>query len=515
MAESPVTGGIANWITRRAERSPNQIALIDAETDVHVSYVDLLQRITDTAVELKDSGVRRGDRVVMVMDNSIEFVEYLFATAALGAIVVPVNFRLAAPEIAYILDDCRPEIVVHSDRLTELTASALKSATIDVRTIMNADTAGTVDRRNPGARLEFEHVGDDDVCMLMYTSGTTGRPKGAMITHGHLRWNAINMAMVHGGLNSDDVTVTVAPLFHIGALGLLTTPLLYIGGCVVLEKSFSPSAHLATIAKYKATVGFLVPAMWAALSRVEDFDDHDVSSVRFVMSGGAPCPLPVIRFYQSKGWSFLEGFGMTEFGPSALLLDNDHILSHAGTVGRPFLHTEISVVDENDAPVPSGAIGELVLRGPTTFAGYWGLPEASREALRGGWFHSGDLARIDEDGFVTLVDRKKDMIISGGENVYPIEVEQALFEHPAVADVAVIGVPDARWGESVTAVVVLRPDENADEQGLIEFSRTRIAHFKAPKHVVFVEELPRNATGKLLKRTLREQYAGTAEAVTR
>ncbi|AII10829.1 O-succinylbenzoate--CoA ligase (plasmid) [Rhodococcus opacus] len=506
-------GGIADWITRRAERAPDHLALIDADSDARVSYLELHQHIADTAAALRTLGVRRGDRVVMVMDNSIEFLTYLFATAALGAVAVPVNFRLAAPEIAYILEDSRPEAVVHSDRLTELTASAVATASTDVRTIVNADAPSDVvaDRSAPA----FERVDDDDVCLIMYTSGTTGHPKGAMITHGHLRWNAINMVMVGGGLSSNDITVTVAPLFHIGALGLLTTPLLYVGGTVVLQKTFSPAGTLAAMAKYRATVGFLVPAMWAALSQVENFVDYDVSAVRFVMSGGAPCPLPVIRFYQAKGWAFLEGFGMTEFGPSALLLDNDHIVSHAGTVGRPFLHTDVAVVDDDDRPVLPGEVGELILRGPTTFAGYWGLPEQSEAALRGGWFHSGDLARIAEDGFVTLVDRKKDMIISGGENVYPIEVEQALYTHPAIADVAVIGVPDHKWGEAVTAVVVLRPDAVADAGELIEFTRSRIAHFKSPKRVVFTDELPRNATGKLLKRALREKYTGTAEAVTR
>lgn len=511
MSETP-KGGIADWITRRSERSPDHLALVDADAGTHVTYRQFRQRIADTAAHLKALGVRRGDRVVLVMDNSIEFLDYLFATAGIGAITVPVNFRLAPPEIAYILDDSRPQVVVHTDRLGELTTSAVAAASTEIRTVVNADTT---DLPTHGEDSAFERVVDDDVCMIMYTSGTTGHPKGAMITHGHLRWNAINMVTVGGGLSSDDVTVTVAPLFHIGALGLLTTPLLYVGGTVVLQKSFSPSGTLAAMAEYRATVGFLVPAMWAALSQVENFDVHDVSAVRFVLSGGAPCPLPVIHFYQAKGWAFLEGFGMTEFGPSGLLLDNDHIVSHAGTVGRPFLHTDVAVVDDNDRPVPAGQVGELVLSGPTTFAGYWGLPEQSEAALRGGWFHSGDLARIDEDGFVTLVDRKKDMIISGGENVYPIEVEQALYTHPAVADVAVIGVPDPTWGEAVTAVIVLRQDTSAEETELIEFSRTRIAHFKAPKRVVFVEELPRNATGKLLKRTLREQYTGFSEAVTR
>ncbi|HEY5856955.1 MAG TPA: long-chain fatty acid--CoA ligase [Aldersonia sp.] len=507
-----MTGGVADWIVRRAVRCPERVAIVDAATGASATYAEMHRTMLATAAGLRGLGVRRGDRVAMVLDNSPEFVEYLFATAALGAIAVPVNFRLSAPEVAYIIDDAQPQVVVYGSRLAELARDAVAQATTPPPHVVDVDA--TPVRADSDAGF-VEPVSEDDVFLIMYTSGTTGRPKGAMITHGHMRWNAFNMVMVDGGLNSRDVTLSVAPLFHIGALGLLTMPLLYVGGTVVLRRTFSPPETLADFEKHKVTVCFLVPAMWSALSQVADFDRFDVSAMRFVMSGGAPTPLPVIRFFQDKGWAFLEGFGMTEFGPGTLLLDNDHIVSHAGTVGRPFTHTDIAIVDQYDQQVPAGDVGELVLRGPTTFAGYWGLPAATAEAKRGGWFHSGDLARVDDDGFVTIVDRKKDMIISGGENIYPAEVEHVLYEHPAVADVAVIGAPDEKWGETLVAVVVVGSESAVTEAELIEFSRARIAHFKVPKQIRFVEALPRNATGKLLKRALREQYTGHAEAVTR
>jgi fatty-acyl-CoA synthase len=248
---------------------------------------------------------------------------------------------------------------------------------------------------------------------------------------------------------------------------------------------------------------------------VSDFDSHDLSSARWALCGGAPSPLPLLEFYQQRGWRFLEGFGMTETSSSVLLLDHEFVVSHAGSVGRPFMHTDVRIVDSEDHDVAVGEVGELVIRGPNLFTGYWGRPVETAEAMRGGWFHSGDLARADADGFVTLVDRKKDMIISGGENVYPIEVEQALFRHPDIADVAVIGVPDAQWGETVLAVVVAAAGADLDPDAVIAHARERIAHFKCPRRVEFVDELPRNATGKILKRTLRQRYTGTEDALHR
>jgi fatty-acyl-CoA synthase len=259
----------------------------------------------------------------------------------------------------------------------------------------------------------------------------------------------------------------------------------------------------------------MVPAMWAALSEAPDFDRHDLSCIQFVLCGGAPCPIPVIEFYRGHGWSFLEGFGMTEASPNTLLLDGEFVISHAGSVGRPFMHVDVRIVDGEDHDVAIGQVGELVLRGPNLFAGYWGLPAETAEAMRGGWFHTGDLGRADQDGFVTLVDRKKDMIISGGENVYPIEVEQVLFRHPGVADVAVIGAPDERWGETVVAVVVAVSGARPDGDELIAHSRENLAHFKCPRRVEFVAELPRTATGKVLKRELRRLYTGSDTTVHR
>jgi fatty-acyl-CoA synthase len=519
-----MNGGIGDWIVRRADRKPGAIALVDGDTGRELSYRQLEQSVGELAAALYDLGLRRGDRVAFLMQNSPEFVETLFAAMNLGAVVVPMNFRLGAGEIAYLLADSGATILVVADRFRDLAAGALEHGGHGVRHVIAESDGAAVGelptmalpdlRGGPGRRPD-PMTRSEDLCVIMYTSGTTGRPKGAMLTHGNMQWNAINMATVGTGLSGSTVTVAVAPMFHIGALGLSVLPILYAGGTVITVRAFDPERTLRLIAERRVTTQFMVPAMWSSLSQVPDFDSHDVSSMQYVLCGGAPCPLPVIEFYQRRGWQFLEGFGMTEASPNTLLLDAEFVVSHAGSVGRPFMHVDVRLVDEEDHDVAVGEVGELVLRGPNIFAGYWGLPVETAEAMRGGWFHTGDLGRADEDGFITLVDRKKDMIISGGENVYPIEVEQVLYRHPDVGDVAVIGVPDDRWGETVVAVVVPAEGAASDADELIGYTRERIAHFKCPRRVEFVDELPRTATGKVLKRELRQQLVGSEASVHR
>jgi fatty-acyl-CoA synthase len=519
-----VNGGIGDWIVRRAARKPEATALIDGDTGRALTYRELERSVAELTASLYRLGLRRGDRVALLMENCPELVEVLFAAADLGAVVVPVNFRLGVGEIAYLLADSGASLLVVSDRFRESAAAALRPGQHGVRQVITETGGGGFDalptsalpalRGGPG-RGPDPLTRAEDICVIMYTSGTTGRPKGAMLTHGNMQWNAINMATIGTGLSGSTVTMAVAPMFHIGALGLSVLPILYAGGTVVTVRAFEPAAALELLAEYRVTTQFMVPAMWAALAAVPNFAAHDGSAMQYVLCGGAPCPLPVIEFYQRHGWTFLEGFGMTEASPNTLLLDADFVVSRAGSVGRPFMHVDVRIVDAEDHDVRPGEVGELVLRGPNIFAGYWGLPAETAEAMRGGWFHTGDLGRADADGFVTLVDRKKDMIITGGENVYPIEVEQVLYRHPAVADVAVIGAPDERWGETVVAVVVPAAGSSPDGAELVRYAREQIAHFKCPRRVDFVEELPRTATGKVLKRELRQRYAGSDRTVHR
>jgi fatty-acyl-CoA synthase len=510
--------GIGAWVARRAERSPDAVALVDGPTRARTSYAELDEHVGARADRLAALGVGHGDRVALLGENSPAYLEWLFAAARLGAITVPVNMRLAAPEVAYVLADSGAGVLVRSTVFAPLADAAcgeLDEAPVLVELGEAPDGPG---RREPepGAGRGAEP------CVIMYTSGTTGRPKGAVLTHDNMLWNAVNMLSAGPGIASTDVTIAAAPLFHIGALGLSALPLLYAGGTVVVVPAFDPAGFLDLLAAEGVTTQFLVPSMWAALTRVPDLGDRSFPALRWAISGGAPCPVTVIERFLGLGWTFTEGFGMTELSPSALFLETADVVTHAGSVGRPFLHVDARLVDEAGAEVGVGEVGELVLRGPTVFAGYWNRPEETAEAFRDSgqhadrWFHSGDLGVRDEHGFITLVDRKKDMIITGGENVYPVEVEQVLHRHPGVADVAVVGVGDPQWGESVLAVVVpADPDAPPAADDVIAFAREHIAHFKAPRRVEVVGELPRNATGKLLKRTLREQFAGSAAAVSR
>jgi acyl-CoA synthetase (AMP-forming)/AMP-acid ligase II len=515
-----VIAGIGHWITRRAFYSGDHIAIVDGQR--RISYAEFDRRTDKLASALRHRGLRQGDRVATLQYNSAEFLELLFAAAKLGAIFLPINYRLAAPEIAYLLADSGADVFVWSDSLSQLARDALRGEGVRVRlgvTVGGTPSAHDVEYEtlleSGESRALGMRVAGSDVAMLMYTSGTTGRPKGVMLTHDNLMWNAFNYLNASRPLRATDRTVTVAPMFHIGALGVPTLPLLYVGGTATVLPSFDAAPTLAAMADERVTVQFLLPVMWTALMAVPGFETYDLTSLELAVTGGSPCPLPVLEYFQDKGVPFQEGFGMTETAPGATLLDADRIAEKRGSVGRPLFYTQIRIVDENDREVPSGEVGELVVRGPNVFAGYWGLPESTAEAFRGGWFHTGDLGRVDDEGFITLVDRKKDMIISGGENVYPIEVEQVLWRHHAVREVAVVGVPHSKWGETPIAVVAVEDGAGVGSDELIAFARERLAHFKCPTRVEYVAELPRNATGKVLKRELRVQFGGDASAVHR
>ncbi|MDD7965817.1 acyl-CoA synthetase [Actinomycetospora lemnae] len=498
-------GGIADWVARRALRRPGATALVDVATGARHTYAALDARVSARAAALAARGVDVGDRVALLGENSGAYLEWLFGAARIGAVAVPVNHRLAPAEVAHVLGDSGATVLVRSTTFAALAEGAIAALDGPAPAIVEL-----ADEPGDGTVDAYPAAGDDP-CVIMYTSGTTGVPKGAVLTHDNMLWNAVNMVTAGPGIGSTDVTIAAAPLFHIGALGLSALPLLYAGGTVVVVPSFDPAAFAALMADEGVTTQFLVPAMWAALTRLPSLPPQP--SLRWAISGGAPCPVTVIEHFTARGWTFTEGFGMTELSPAALFLDAADVLAHAGSVGRPFMHVDARLVSETGDEVGVGEVGELVLRGPTVFAGYWNRPEATAEVLRDGWFHSGDLGVRDAEGFVTLVDRKKDMIITGGENVYPVEVEQVLHRHPAIADVAVVGIGDATWGETVLAVVVA--DGELDRDEVIAWTRERIAHFKAPRRVEVVDELPRNATGKLLKRVLRERFAGHAEAVAR
>ncbi|MEV5973374.1 long-chain fatty acid--CoA ligase [Streptomyces sp. NPDC051921] len=495
--------GLGSWPARRARKTPHRTALIHGSDTV--TYGELHERTTRLAHALRAAGVRRGDRVAYLGPNHPAFLEGLFAAGILGAVFVPLNTRLAAPEIAYQLTDSGSGVLLHSP---ELRASAVESGV--ARTVVEVGGAAYEELLAGASTAPIdEAVSPDDVCVIMYTSGTTGRPKGAMLTHGNIVWNAVNVLVDHD-LVADETALVSAPLFHTGGLNMLALPVLLKGGTCVLVPSFEPGGTLDLIERHGVTFMFGVPTMFDLVARHPRWGSADLSSLRLLNCGGAPVPSTLIAAYQERGLTFCQGYGMTEASPGALFLDAEHALAKAGSAGVPHFFTDVRVVRPDLTPAAVGEPGEVLVSGPNVMAGYWGLPEETAAAFVDGWFRSGDAARVDADGHVTIVDRFKDMIISGGENVYPAEVEDALLAHPDVAECAVIGVPDEKWGEVARAVVVVRDGSAPDPAGILASLGGRLAKYKIPKSVVLVDALPRTASGKLLKHQLRARY-GTSD----
>ncbi len=498
--------GIGSWLTKHGERIGDKLALV--YKDRRLTYHQLNQRVNALAHGLVQLGVRKGDRVAALLLNGNELMEGMFACAKLGAIFVPINFRLSPEEVAYILNDASSRVFLYSAPFRQTALAASRNARQQL--LVHVGDAPAEDEVHYEALIDDHStdepdcdVGLEDVHMMMYTSGTTGRPKGTLLTHANTQWNAVN-ALIELSISKSDSTLSVAPLFHIGAMSILTTPLLYVGGTVVIHDQFDPRRVLETIAQEKISSLFLVPAMWLAITHLPDFEQYSLESLRLNISGGATCPITVIEFFQKRAIPFYEGFGLTETAPCVCILDAPNAARKNGSVGKPLQHVDVRIVDDKGKDVAAGAVGELLVRGPNVMAGYWNKPEATREALSGGWFHTGDLARMDEEGFLYIVDRKKDMVITGGENVYSAEVEQVLFRHPNIREAAVIGVPDEIWGESVKAFVALKDESQPlTPEELRTFCEGKLARFKIPKYVELVAALPRNTTGKVLKTVLR------------
>ncbi|GAB7188285.1 AMP-binding protein [Kitasatospora sp. Ki12] len=490
--------GIGSWPARRARKTPHRTALLHEERAT--GYAELYDQTTRLAHLLRARGVRPGDRVAFLGPNHPAFLEALFAAGQLGAVFVPLNTRLAVPELRHQLQDSGSRLLLtarHSD-VVELAGDVeLLEAEGEAYEALLAEA--------PAEPLDVP-VGLDDLCMIMYTSGTTGSPKGAMLTHGNILWNSLNV-LVDVDLSTDEVTLVSAPLFHTAALNMTCLPTLLKGGTAVLESAFDPARALELIERHRVTCLFGVPAMYDAVAAAPGWAEADLGSLRNLLCGGAPVPARIIRRYLDRGLAFVQGYGMTEASPGVLLLDRQDALTRAGTAGVPHFFTDVRLVDPAGEPAGVDEPGEVLVAGPNVTPGYWGRPEESADAFRdGSWFRSGDIAAVDAEGYVRLVDRLKDMFISGGENVYPAEVENALLEHPAVAECAVFGVPDEKWGEVGRAVVVLRPGAAAGVEELTAHLDGRLARYKIPKSVLLADTLPRSGAGKLLKGPLRAAY---------
>lgn len=499
-----------NWLASWAKVVPDKAAVIDLDTGRSLTYGELAERAERAANLLRELGVGFGDRVAVLGANRPEMVEVYFAAAKLGAILVPVNWRLAPGEVAYILDNADPRVLIFGDDVLgtvgALTGVGLGAEPLWVGQVMAFDgDEGYTGRRDraPAEPVTTEGIGEDTPLMLLYTSGTTGRPKGAILTHGTITWNAINTA-TGWDLHQDDVTLTHTPLFHTGGWNVLTLPLLHRGATVVLTRTFDPGATIEAIDRHGVTLLFAVPTMFQMMLDHPALARAELSTVRFFISGGAPCPVPLIEAFQRRGVVFKQGYGLTEVGPNCFVLDEKDAIRKAGSVGFPVLHLDTRVVDGRGRPVGPGEVGELQLRGPTVCAGYWRDPGATAAArAEGGWFRTDDQFRVDDEGYHSVVGRLKEMYISGGENVYPAEVERVLYEDPAVIEAAVVGVPHEKWGEVGRAFVALSregPRPTAEE--LLDRCREHLARYKVPKTLTVLDELPKGSSGKIHKTEL-------------
>ncbi len=501
--------GIGSWPARRARMSPERPAL---RQDGHtMTYAQLADASEQVAHGLRARGIVAGDRVAYLGLNSIDLVVAMCATARLGAVFLPLNTRLAAPEMAYILTDSAPSILLWEERFDAVARSAdVRELRIPEVRMRPGGEGGLSALAMPDAGPIDESVSLDDLFMIQYTSGTSGRPKGVQLTHGNIAWNVYNL-LVDVDLRSDEVALVTAPLFHTAALNQLLLPTLLKGGTALIERKFDPDRALDLIEREGVTFLFGVTSMYLALTRSERWKDADLRSLRTAMSGGAPIPTALLQTYADRGVPLIQGYGLTEASPGVTMLRAEESLSRMGSAGTPCMFTDVQVVDPTLGTPVVGQPGEVLVQGPNVSTGYWRDPEATHRAFTDdGWLRTGDLAEVDGE-HLRIVDRLKDMFISGGENVYPVEVEAAIYTHPAVAECAVIAVPDPTWGEVGRAVVSLRAGRDLTEDELLAHLRTRLAGYKVPRSVRFCADLPHNASGKLVKRAIRAQHGGADE----
>ncbi|MCM2282573.1 MAG: long-chain fatty acid--CoA ligase [Bdellovibrionaceae bacterium] len=520
-----------DWLKRWFRYTPDRVALKSADTGVSYSYALLYRLSCEIARTLETRfSVRHGDRVAVMSTNEMEYVPLFFAVQRLGAILVPINFRLTGREITHIIEDSGAKLLIAQDAFAETIGKMNPRSVPDKRWSFDGASGRTDDNlRSFVAHIAATHdaedesersaarprsweiesrLGFEDPCMILYTSGTTGAPKGALITHQMMFWNSVSTGL-RLNLTENDVTLSFLPFFHTGGWNVLNTPFLHRGARLVFMKKFEAGRVLQLCETERVTILFGVPTTMDMMFHTPEFKKVDLKSVRYAIVGGEPMPIDLIKHWQARGIPVRQGFGLTEFGPNVFSLPEADSLRKIGSIGFPNFYIDARIVDDRGQDVPTGKIGELILSGPACSPGYWKNDEATRHTIRDGWFYTGDLVRRDEDGYFYVAGRKKDMFISGGENVYPVEIERFLSTHPLIREVAILGVPDAKWGEVGKAYIALVEGAALSASEVLAFCEGNLARYKIPKHVQFLPELPKGDSGKILKRLLKEN---TAEA---
>jgi len=517
----PMQNNIGLLLSKRAQIDPNVEAFVEVERRRRFTFTQLNERANRIANALVAEGVQPGDRVALLMMNGIEFIETYFGGAKIGAVIVPINWRLAPGEIAYILQDCSAHTLIYDSEFDE-SVQSIQGGEYGEQSLER-----WVRKENSGERpdfaIDYEEItaaastaeptpgaADDDLLFIMYTSGTTGRPKGAMQTHETMFWAHIT-TMTTSDMRGDDHFLLSLPMFHVGCL-LPVSQLVHRGAKGIIMRKIDFAVMFQAIQDEAVSIFMSVPALLQSMLLFPDREKYDVSSVRWISTGAAPVPLSLLRDYKKLGIEIYQAYGLTEScGPGTVLSPHD-AEAKEGSAGRAQMHTEMKVVDKDGEEIPHGSdqVGELLLRGRHLMKGYWNKPEATAEALRDGWLHTGDLCTIDADGCITICDRKTDMIISGAENIYAAEVEKVLSDCPEVLEVGVIAMPSAKWGETPAAIVVPAAGTQPTAESLAAFCKKHLASYKTPQVFEFVDSLQRNPSGKILKHVLRERFPGPA-----
>ncbi|RXJ00301.1 long-chain fatty acid--CoA ligase [Anaerobacillus alkaliphilus] len=484
-----------DWLKKRARITPDRVAVVDGETRERWTYDNLNERAEHQASLLLDQGIGKGDRVALLAPNTVSYFDLLFACMKLGAIFVPLNWRLSSKEIAYILQDCQPKLLAYDDKFLPLIPNKYEGILLGVQQLL----AGS----QPIIPFDVS-IEENDPLAIIYTGGTTGHPKGAVLTHKSVFYNAIN-TIISWNLTCEDTTVTYMPMFHTGGLNALSLPLLHIGGKVVIADKFEPNHLIDVINEEQCTILLLVPTMYHVLIQSERFQKAAFPSMHTFLSGGAPCSYRIYEAFAKKGLAFKEGYGLTEAGPNNFYINTRDVVNKRGSVGKPMLYNNVKIIDDDGRDVGSSEVGEILISGHHLFDHYWNSPSITAATIKNGWLYTGDLGKYDEDGYFYIVGRKKDMIITGGENVFPLEVEHVIAEHDLVTEVAVVGVADEKWGEIVTAFIV--PKGGLTEAEVLTYCRTYLGSYKVPKVIRFVSQLPKTAVGKIDKKQLVEMMA--------
>lgn len=490
-----------DWCHKWAQYLPKKLFLREHSTGFEWNYSDFNNRANVLAEFLTNElGLKKGDRIAVYSKNRAEFVLLFAACVKTGTIIVPLNFRLTPRELDTLISDAEPALFlfesVFREETNRLASLAKIPQKLEIEKIREFLTAEVSKKEKPAADISF-----DDPVMILYTAGTTGLSKGVIINHRQLFWNAVN-TVLRLNLTENDHTQSYAPFFHTGGWNVLLTPFLFVGGSHTILNNFDAELILELMEKEKTTLLFGVPTMLQMMSDSPRFAETDLSSVRFAIVGGAPMPIPLINIWHNKGIAIRQGFGLTEVGPNCFSLHQDDAIRKKGSIGFPNFYIEAKIVNENGDTLPANTPGELWLKSPVVTAGYWRKPKETAETITDGWFHTGDILLKDEEGYFFVVDRKKNMYISGGENVYPSEIEKYLYQNAAIKECAVIGVPDERWGETGRAFVVLYQGFILSPEDIIQYCREGLAKYKIPKSVVILDDLPKNEAGKINRQAL-------------